>query len=79
MGAVVRLARVAAVPLDFVPLGEGAEMWNSLGITVAWGLTVSTLITLLLIPALYCSLETRAVRRKQRKAEEALTKTENIR
>ena len=59
--------------------GEGAEMWNSLGTTVAWGLTVSTLITLLLIPALYCSLETRAVRRKKRKAEEALTKTENIR
>ena len=59
--------------------GEGAEMWNSLGVTVAWGLTVSTLITLLLIPALYCSLETRAVRRKRRKAEEALTKTENIR
>jgi HAE1 family hydrophobic/amphiphilic exporter-1 len=54
-------------------------MWNGLGITVAWGLTVSTLITLLLIPALYCSLETRAVRRKKRKAEEALTKTENIR
>ncbi len=69
--------------LGMIPLaigrGEGAEMWNSLGTTVAWGLTVSTLITLLLIPALYCSLETRAVRRKKRKAEEALTKTENIR
>ena len=69
--------------LGMIPLaigrGEGAEMWNGLGITVAWGLTISTLITLLLIPALYCSLETRAVRRKQRKAAEALTKTENIR
>ena len=69
--------------LGMIPLaigrGEGAEMWNSLGITVAWGLTVSTLITLLLIPALYCSLETRAVRRKRRKAEKALTATENIR
>ena len=59
--------------------GEGSELWRSLGVTVCWGLTVSTLITLLLIPALYCSLETRAVRRKKRKAEEALTKTENIR
>ena len=42
--------------LGMIPLaigrGEGAEMWNSLGVTVAWGLTVSTLITLLLIPAL---------------------------
>ena len=69
--------------LGMIPLaigrGEGAEMWNGLGITVAWGLSISTLITLLLIPALYCSLETRAVRRKQRKAEKALTATENIR
>ena len=69
--------------LGMVPMaigqGEGAEMWNSLGVTVAWGLTVSTLITLVFIPALYCSLETRAVRRKQRKAEKALTATENIR
>ena len=59
--------------LGMIPMaigrGEGAEMWNGLGTTVAWGLTVSTLITLLLIPALYCSLETRAVKRKQRKAE----------
>ena len=90
--AVVRAARSRLRPilmttlttvLGMIPLaigrGDGAEMWNSLGITVAWGLTISTLITLLLIPALYCSLETRAVRRKQRKAEEALTKTENIR
>ena len=69
--------------LGMIPMaigrGEGAELWNGLGITVAWGLTISTLITLLLIPALYCSLETRAVRRKRRKAEEAKTKTENIR
>ncbi|MCQ2320242.1 MAG: efflux RND transporter permease subunit [Bacteroidales bacterium] len=69
--------------LGMIPLalgrGEGAEMWNSLGVTVAWGLTVSTLITLLFIPAFYCSLETRAVRRKKRKAEKALTATENIR
>ena len=69
--------------LGMIPMalgrGEGAELWNGLGITVAWGLSISTLITLLLIPALYCSLETRAVRRKRRKAEEAKTKTENIR
>ena len=69
--------------LGMIPMaigrGEGAEMWNGLGVTVAWGLSISTLITLLLIPALYCSLETRAVRRKRRKAEEAKTKTENIR
>lgn len=68
--------------LGMIPMaigrGEGAELWNGLGVTVAWGLTVSTLITLVFIPALYCSLETRAVRRKKRKAEKALTATENI-
>ena len=29
-------------------------MWRGLGTTVAWGLSVSTLITLVLIPVLYC-------------------------
>ena len=56
--------------------GEGAEMWNGLGTTVAWGLSVSTLITLLLIPALYCSLETRAVKRNKKKAEKEAKKRE---
>ena len=69
--------------LGMVPMaigrGEGAEIWNSLGVTVAWGLTISTLITLVFIPSLYCSLETRAVRNKKRKAEKALTATENLR
>ena len=36
--------------------GEGSEMWRSLGMTVCWGLTFSTLITLILIPAAYCSV-----------------------
>lgn len=44
--------------LGMIPLaigrGEGAEMWNSMGMTVAWGLAVSTLITLVLVPVLYC-------------------------
>ncbi len=30
--------------------GVGAEMWNGLGITVASGLTVSTFVTLFLVP-----------------------------
>ena len=43
--------------LGMIPMavgtGEGAEMWRSLGMTVAWGLSVSTLVTLVLIPILY--------------------------
>jgi len=47
--------------------GEGAEMWNALGMTVAWGLTFSTLITLVLIPILYASFAHFGAWRKRRK------------
>jgi len=46
--------------------GEGAEMWNALGMTVAWGLSFSTLITLVLIPVLYASFAQFGVWRKKR-------------
>ena len=43
--------------LGMIPLavdkGEGAEMWNSMGMVVAWGLTFSTMVTLILIPIIY--------------------------
>ncbi|MBP5483664.1 MAG: efflux RND transporter permease subunit [Bacteroidales bacterium] len=44
--------------------GEGSEMWNGLGVTVAWGLSVSTLITLVIIPVLYCGLTEHKAKRK---------------
>jgi len=50
-----------------VGTGEGSEMWRSLGITVCWGLTVSTLITLVLIPTVYCAFTTRMERRRNKK------------
>ena len=46
--------------------GEGAEMWNSLGITVCWGLTISTLVTLVLIPTVYCMISVAQERRKKK-------------
>ncbi len=39
--------------------GEGAEMWNPLGITIIGGLSVSMLITLILVPTLYAIVEQR--------------------
>ena len=48
--------------------GEGSEMWNGLGTTVAWGLSVSTLITLVLIPVLYCGFTEHRAKRKAKKA-----------
>ena len=51
--------------------GEGSEMWNGLGVTVAWGLSISTLITLVIIPVLYCGITEHRERRKARKAQRA--------
>lgn len=58
--------------LGMVPMavgkGEGSEMWRSLGMTVCWGLTVSTLVTLILIPTVYCSFASMQEKRKAKKA-----------
>lgn len=58
--------------LGMLPLalgqGEGAEMWRPLGITVCWGLSVSTLVTLVLIPTIYCSFASWQERSRARKA-----------
>ena len=47
--------------------GEGSEMWRALGVTVCWGLSVSTLITLVLIPTVYCAFTNRMERRLERR------------
>ena len=39
--------------------GQGAEVWNPLGVTILSGLTVSTLITLVLVPVMYSIFESR--------------------
>ena len=47
--------------------GEGSELWRPLGMTVCWGLTISTLVTLILIPAVYCVFASREERRTAKK------------
>ena len=47
--------------------GEGSETWRGLGMSVAWGLTFSTIVTLVLIPTIYCIFATRQERRQSRK------------
>ena len=58
--------------LGMIPMavgrGEGSEMWRSLGVVVAWGLTISTLVTLVIIPTVYASLSSWQERRAARKA-----------
>lgn len=65
--------------LGMIPMaagtGEGSEMWKSLGITVAWGLSISTVVTLILIPTIYCVFATRQEKRKQKKLAKKAAET----
>lgn len=62
--------------LGMIPLaigtGQGSEMWKSLGISIIGGMTFSSVITLVLIPALYSSMAGYGVRRRRRKHRETL-------
>ena len=61
--------------LGMIPMaigqGEGSEMWRSLGMVVAWGLSISTLVTLVIIPTVYASMSSWQERRKARKLAKA--------
>lgn len=46
--------------------GEGSEMWRSMGMTVAWGLSVSTLITLIIVPVVYSIFAGNGVKRRRK-------------
>ena len=56
--------------LGMVPMavstGEGAEMWRPLGIAVIGGLSISTILTLILVPVLYCSFAGVGIKRQRR-------------
>ncbi|MDR3127317.1 MAG: efflux RND transporter permease subunit [Tannerellaceae bacterium] len=62
--------------LGMVPMaigtGEGAEMWRPMGMTVAWGLAVSTLITLIIVPTLYTVFAANGIKRRRRKLSRQL-------
>lgn len=48
-----------------ISTGEGSEVWKPLGVATVGGLTVSTIITLLLVPVIYSIFETRVKNKKQ--------------
>ncbi|MFI3265983.1 MAG: efflux RND transporter permease subunit [Rikenellaceae bacterium] len=60
--------------LGMVPMatgtGTGSEMWRPLGMSVAWGLSFSTLITLILIPVLYGTFAAGSVNRTRKQLKE---------
>lgn len=57
---------IGMVPMA-VGQGEGAEMWRALGMTVAFGLSFSTLITLIIIPTLYSVFARIGIKRARKK------------
>lgn len=64
--------------LGMVPLalgrGEGSELWRGMGLTVAWGLSVSTLITLVIVPTMYAVFAGNGIKNKRRKGLRGLRK-----
>lgn len=57
--------------LGMVPMaigtGEGSEMWRPMGTAVIGGLTMSTILTLILVPVLYCVFAGVGVDRRRKK------------
>jgi len=56
--------------LGMVPMavsaGEGSEMWRPLGVSVIGRLTISTVLTLILVPVLYCSFAGTGIKRTRK-------------
>ena len=56
--------------LGMVPLavsqGVGAEMWRPLGIAVIGGLTISTVMTLIYTPVMYCIFGSNGIKRRRK-------------
>ncbi len=64
------------VPMAF-GTGQGAEMWRPMGTAVIGGLTLSTILTLLFVPTLYCIFAYVGVKRNRKKLREALATTKS--
>ena len=46
---------LALIPMA-IGVGQGSELMQPLGITVIGGLLIGTLVTLVLVPAVYCAV-----------------------
>lgn len=61
------------VPMAF-GTGQGAEMWQPMGMAVIGGLSFSTILTLLFVPVLYCVFAAKGVKNTRRKLRKQLAK-----
>lgn len=69
------LMTTATTILGMIPMavstGQGAEMWSPMAISVIGGLLVSTILTLIYVPVMYCIFGGVGVRRQRRKIKNA--------
>lgn len=66
------LATILGMVPMAIKIGEGSSMWETLGLTVIGGMTFATIITLVLVPALYAIFGGNGVSRKRKKHREKL-------
>lgn len=62
--------------LGMIPMaistGQGAEMWRPMAIAVIGGLTISTVLTLIYVPTMYCVFGGVGLKRQRRKSQKQL-------
>jgi len=67
------LMTTATTVLGMIPMalgiGEGAELWQTMGISIVGGLTFSTLITLLIVPVTYVMIAARQEKKKKKRKD----------
>ena len=72
------LMTTATTVLGMLPMaigiGEGSEIWQPMGIVIVFGLTISTLVTLVLIPTIYGSFAASKLNRQRKKLHNRLRK-----
>jgi len=57
-----------------IAIGEGSELWQPMGIVIVFGLTISTLVTLVLIPTIYGSFAASKLNRERKNLKNKLIK-----
>ena len=72
------LMTTATTVLGMLPMaigiGEGSEMWQPMGVVIVFGLTISTLVTLVLIPTIYGSFAAGKLKRERKNFKRNLRK-----
>lgn len=75
------LMTTATTILGMVPMamgiGEGSETWQPMGIAIIGGLTLSTFLTLIVVPTIYASFHIGDIKRKRRKMAKQKWETTN--